>query len=104
MRFSLPLIALAALATPVVAAETVVDVRVSYADLDVTTEAGRTALESRVAAKLRQVCSGQGAPRYSFNRSQRDETCVAEGLAAAKVEVERVAAMQQRRGREVAAN
>ncbi|MFN4039582.1 MAG: UrcA family protein [Erythrobacter sp.] len=104
MRFTLPLIVLAAAATPALAAEEVVDVRVSYADLDVTSDAGRAALESRVAAKLRKVCSAEGVSRYNFNRTQRDEKCVAEGLAAAKVEVERVAAAQQRRGREIAAN
>ncbi|MCU0947445.1 MAG: UrcA family protein [Porphyrobacter sp.] len=104
MRFTLPLIALAAAATPAIAAEQVVDVRVSYADLDVTSDAGRTALESRVAAKLRKACAAEGVSRYNFNRTARDEQCVAEGLAAAKAEVERVAATQQRRGREVAAN
>ena len=104
MRFTLPLIALVAAATPAIAAEQVVDVRVSYADLDVTSDAGRTALETRVAAKLRKACAAEGVSRYNFNRTTRDEQCVAEGLAAAKAEVERVAATQQRRGREVAAN
>ncbi|MFN3990339.1 MAG: UrcA family protein [Erythrobacter sp.] len=104
MRFTLPLIALAALATPALATEEVVDVRVSYADIDVTSEAGRAALESRVAAKLRKVCASQGVSRYNFNRTIRDEKCVADGLAAAKAEVARVAAAEQRRGREVAAN
>jgi UrcA family protein len=104
MRFTLPLIALAAAASPALATEQVVDVRVSYADLDVTSEAGRAALEARVAAKLRKVCAAEGVSRYNFNRTTRDETCVADGLAAAKLEVARVAADQQRRGREVAAN
>lgn len=104
MRFTLPLIALAAVATPALATEKVVDVRVSYADIDVTSEAGRAALESRVAAKLRKVCADEGVSRYNFSRATRDEKCVADGIAAAKIEVERVAAAQQRRGREVAAN
>lgn len=104
MRFTLSLIALAVAATPALAAEEIVDVRVSYADLDVTSEAGRAALEARVAAKLRKVCAARGVSRYNFNRTTRDEGCVADGLAAAKLEVERVAAAQQRRGREVAAN
>ncbi len=104
MRFILPLIALAAFATPAVATEEVVDVRVSYADLDLTSEAGRDALESRIATQLRKVCVVEGAGRYATGRSKRDSKCVAEGLAMAKVEVERVAALQQRRGREVAAN
>jgi UrcA family protein len=104
MRFTLPLIALVAVATPALATEEVVDVRISYADLDVTSEAGRAAFESRVAAKLRKVCATEGVSRYNFNRTTRDEACVADGLAAAKIEVERVAAAEQRRGREVAAN
>lgn len=104
MRFTLPLIALAALATPVLAAEDVVNLRVSYADLDVTSEAGRAALEARVAAKLRKVCTIEGVSRYTFNRTRRDEKCLSEGLASARAEVERVAAAEQRRGREIAAN
>ncbi|MFL0672789.1 MAG: UrcA family protein [Erythrobacter sp.] len=104
MRFTLPLIALVAVATPALATEEVVDVRISYADLDVTSEAGRAAFEARIAAKLRKVCATEGVSRYNFNRTTRDEACVADGLAAAKIEVERVAAAEQRRGREVAAN
>lgn len=104
MRFTLPLIALAALATPAFAAEEVVDVRVSFADLDLGSDAGRAALETRIAQELRKVCVVEGAGRYATGRSKRDSKCVAEGLAMAKVEVERVASLQQRRGREVAAN
>jgi UrcA family protein len=104
MRFTLPLIALAAIAAPAFASEEVVDVRISYADLDLTTEAGRAALESRVAAKLRKACTIDAAGRFALGRTQRDADCIAQGLAVAKVEAERVAALQQRRGREVAAN
>lgn len=104
MRFTLPLIALAALATPALAVEETVDLRVSYADLDVTTDAGRAALEDRVAAKLRKACSVDAATRYTYGRARSDKQCLADGMASAKVEVERVAAAQQRRGREVAAN
>ena len=104
MRFTLPLIALAALATPAFAEEEIVDVRVSFADLDVTSDAGRAALESRIATKLRHACKVDGTTRYALGRSRLDERCLADGLASAKVEVERVAALQQRRGREVAAN
>jgi UrcA family protein len=104
MRFTFPLIALIAIAAPAVADEEVVAVRVSYADLDVTSEAGRATLESRFAAKLRQACTVESVGRFAFGRAKRDQECIAEGLAMAKVEVERVAALQQRRGREVAAN
>ncbi|MGY6550580.1 MAG: UrcA family protein [Erythrobacter sp.] len=108
MRFTLPLFALAALAAPAIAAaqpgEEVVDVRVSYADLDLTTAAGRAALETRVAAELRSACTLDSARRYAFGRTQRDQKCIAEGMASAKLAAERVAAAQQRQGREVAAN
>lgn len=104
MRFTLPLIALAALATPALASEETVDVRVSYGDLDLTTDAGRIALEDRVAAHLRKACTIDAASRYTFGRPRKDAQCYADSMASAKVEVERVAAAQQRRGREVAAN
>lgn len=108
MRLTLSLLALVTVAAPAFAAsqpaEDVVDVRVSYADLDLTNDAGRAALETRVAAELRQACTIDGASRYAFGRARRDQKCIAEGLALAKVQVERVAAAQQRRGREVAAN
>lgn len=104
MRLTLPLIALAALTSPVLAAEDVVNLRVSYADFDVTSEAGRAAPEARVAAKLRKVCTIEGVSRDTFNRTRRDEKCLSEGLASARAEVKCVAATEQRRGREIAAN
>ncbi|MDC8755526.1 UrcA family protein [Erythrobacter sp. sf7] len=108
MRFTLPLIALAAVATPVLAApqagEQTVTLRVAYGDVDVTSEEGRAALEARIDAKLRQACKLEGAARYAYGRTVVDEKCVAEARTAALAEVERVAAAEARRGREVAAN
>ncbi len=103
MRFTLPLIALAALAAPAVAEDTVT-VRVGYADIDVTTIEGRAALEARIDAKLRKACTVEGASRYIYGRPAVDSKCVADARAAALAEVERVASLQTRNGRSVAAN
>lgn len=108
MRFTLPLIALAAIAAPVVAApldaEEIVTVRVAYGDLDVTSPEGRAALEARIDAKLRQACTVESIARYSNGRSARDANCITEARTAALAEVERVAAAEVRSGRTVAAN
>jgi UrcA family protein len=106
MRFTLPLIALAAIAAPAAAAgDKVVTVRIGYADVDVTTAEGRAALEARIEARLRKACSlDQAAARYTFTRAAVDSKCLAEARTAARAEVERVAAAEARSGREVAAN
>lgn len=108
MRFTLPLIALAAVAAPVLAApqagEQTVTLRVAYGDVDVTTAEGRAALEARIDARLRRACKIEGASRYTYGRSLVDEKCVTEARTAAFAEVERVAAAEARRGRAVAAN
>ena len=108
MRFVLPLIALAAVATPVLAAPQAdvqtVTVRMAYGDVDVTSAEGRAALEARIDAKLRKACTVEGIARYSSGRSVRDESCITEARAAALAEVERVAAAEARSGRAVAAN
>lgn len=102
MRFTLPLIALAALAAPV-AAETVI-VRVGYGDVDVATAEGRAALEARIEARLKKACANEGAARYTLGRTVVDQACLTEARAAAKAEIERVAALETRAGRSVAAN
>lgn len=102
MRFTLPLLALAAIAAP--AAADTVTVKVGYGDVDVTTTEGRAALEARIETRLKKACALKAAARYTHTRSAVDSKCVAEGRTAALAEVERVAAMQQRSGREVAAN
>jgi UrcA family protein len=103
MRFHLPLIALAVLAAPVAAEETV-SVRIAYGDIDVTTTEGRAALEARIDARLRKACTVAGPARYTFGRASVDSKCVADARTAALAEVERVASTQARSGRSVAAN
>lgn len=106
MRIAFPLIALAAVAAPAFAApaDKTVTLRVAYHDVDVTSAEGRAALEARINAKLRQACKVEGAARYTYGRTVIDEQCVADARTAALAEVERVAAAEARRGREVAAN
>jgi UrcA family protein len=102
MRFILPLIALTALAAPV-AAETVT-VRVGYGDVDVATAEGRAALEARIDARLKKACANESAARYTLGRVTVDQVCLTEARTAAKAEIERVAALEARSGRSLAAN
>ena len=105
MRFTLPLIVLAAIAAPAVAApmaDEVVTVRIAYGDVDVTTTEGRATLEARIDAELRKACTVEGA--YRYGRSVLDTKCVAEARTVALAEVDRVASAQTRNGRSVAAN
>lgn len=102
MRLLLPLIAFAALAAPA-AAETVT-VRVGYSDVDVATPEGRAALEARIDARLKKACALGGAARYTLGRVVIDNACLADARTAAKAEIERVAALETRAGRSVAAN
>ena len=108
MRFTLPLIALAAVAAPVVAApqadDQTVTVRIAYGDVDVASTEGRAALEARIDAKLRKACTVATPARYTNGRSAIDDKCVADARVAALAEVERVAAAEARSGRAVAAN
>lgn len=107
MRFTLPLIALAAVTAPVAAApaaDETVTVRIAYGDVDVTSAEGRNALEARIEAKLRKACTIESNARYAYGRSAVDSQCVAEARTAALAEVERVASLQARNGRSVAAN
>ncbi|WDA42547.1 UrcA family protein [Erythrobacter sp. BLCC-B19] len=107
MRFTLPLLALAALAAPAVAApaaDETVTVRIGYGDVDVTSAEGRAALEARIEAKLRKACTVESGARYAYGRTVVDSQCVAEARTAALAEVERVASLQSRSGRSVAAN
>lgn len=103
MRFILPLLALAA-AAPAVAAEEVVTVRIVYGDVEVTTPEGRAAIEARINAQLREACAVESAARYTPSRTAVDSKCVSEARAAALAEVERVASLEARSSRTVAAN
>lgn len=108
MRFALPLIALAAVAAPVVAAPPAdaktVTVRIAFDDVDVSSADGRAVLEARIDAKLRKACTIDGIARYSSGRATRDEVCFTQARAAALAEVERLAAADTRKGRAIAAN
>ncbi|KPP94793.1 UrcA family protein [Erythrobacter sp. HL-111] len=110
MRFTLPMIALAALsavAVPAVAApqgtDETVEVRISYDDLDLAKAEDRAALEQRVEAELRRACTMSSRPAYVVGPLV-DEKCVKEARTVALAEVERLAAAEARRGRTVAAN
>ncbi len=104
MRFTLPLIALAAFAVPAAAAAETVTVRVGYGDVDVTTTEGRAALEARIDARLKKACALEGAARYTHGRTAIDSRCLTEARASAKAEIERVAMNEARGARTVAAN
>jgi len=107
MRFALPLIALVAIAAPVIAApaaDDTVTVRIAYGDVDVTSTEGRATLEARIDAQLRKSCALEGTARYTHGRDAIDDKCVADARVAALAEVERVAAAEARSGRAVAAN
>lgn len=104
MRIILPLFALVALAAPAVAGDEVVTVRIGYGDIDVATPEGRATVEARIDAELRKACTLTGAARFTYGRSTVDSKCVTEARAAALAEVERVASLEGRSGRTVAAN
>ncbi len=106
MRFTLPLIALAALAAPALAApaEKIVTVKIGYGDVDVATAEGRAALEARIDARLRKACALPAAARYTHTRNAVDSKCISEARTAALAEVEKAVALASRSGREVAAN
>ena len=78
---------LAIVASPAVANTETVEIRVSVADLDLNTAAGRTALEERVAREARKVCQIEAA----FDRApeKTDWNCVEAAKSAALVKVDR---------------
>ncbi|WP_197409546.1 UrcA family protein [Erythrobacter sp. YT30] len=108
MRFTLPLIALAAAAAPVAAATpadtTTVPVRVSYADIDVSTAEGRKALEERIESKLREACTIVDSSRFAYGRPVLDDKCFNDARAEAMQAVAQVAANAARGGRQASAN
>jgi len=102
MRFTFPLIALAVMATPAVATEEVVDVRINIAGVDASSVEGRAEIEARIDAELRKACTVESA--YSYRKSIVDQSCVAEARAQALAEVERIAVAGARSGGQLAAN
>ena len=105
-NFLSALAAIAAVASPTaaIAQDATVTVRISLADLDLSTSEGRAAAEARLDAKLRDACTSQTKARYRYGRDIVDEACFADARSAALAQVERIAADNQRIGREVAAN
>jgi UrcA family protein len=108
MRFTLPILALAAIAAPAATAQQadadIVTVRIAVADLDLATEAGRAKLEKRLEARLRKICTIEAKSRFAYGRDIVDEACVAEARTAALAEAERMVAARARTGGDVAAN
>jgi len=104
MRFLLPLTALVAVAAPAMAAEEIVTVRIVHGDVDVTTPAGRAALEARIDTHLRKACALPGTARFAHGRDAVDGKCVADARAAALAEIERLAGLGARSSGTVAAN
>lgn len=82
--FAAATLAAAVTATPVFAKPATPNVRVvSYADLDLSSTAGRTQLDRRVRAAVREVC-GDAAPTDLARRSAMRE-CIAETSANVRV-------------------
>ena len=78
--------ALAFAATPAIANTETVEIRVSVADLDLNSAAGRTALEERVAREARKVCKSESA----FDRApeKTDWACVEAAKTAAMAKID----------------
>lgn len=106
MRFALPLLALAALAVPAGAetGEETVTVRIALADIDLSTQAGRAALDQRIEARITEACTIESRARYALGRRIVDETCVAEARVEASAKAERLAAEASRSNGAVSAN
>ncbi|WP_296023005.1 UrcA family protein [uncultured Altererythrobacter sp.] len=78
---------LAIVASPAVANTETVEIRVSVADLDLNTAAGRTALEERVAREARKACKIEAAVDRAPEKTDWD--CVEAAKIAALAKVDR---------------
>ena len=78
--------ALSLVATPAIANTEIVEVRVSIADLDLDSAAGRTALEARVDRAVRAACEVRHP--LGRNAAKTDWECVKTAKAAALAQVE----------------
>ena len=79
-RIVLPALALACAATattPALASAQPATVYVPYGDLDLTKDAGRKTLETRLARATRQVCGG-AVPVRDLSRAKAYRECLAE--------------------------
>lgn len=92
MRYALPLIAIAAIATPsVAAAEEVVTVSIATADLDLTTKQGRKALDARIEVELRKACKIEKSRSASlFGSGSIDRICLVNARAKARAQVKKL--------------
>ena len=108
MRFLIPAVALAAIATPVAVAaqsgDARVTVRINTADVNLATDEGRAIVERRIESQITEACTIETNSRYGYGRDLVDEACVADARAAAFAAVERIAANERRSGGQVAAN
>lgn len=107
MRFTIPLIALAAIAAPLNAAvpmpaEEVVDVRIDVTGFDLSSAEGRASAEAMIDAELRKACTVESASPYRLETV--DARCVANARADAIAQVERLVAAASRAGGTLAAN
>ena len=84
VRIVLPAIALAAAAP---AAAEPISVAVPYGDLDLTSEAGRKALDARLARAATKVCGGQ-APARDLGRIAGWKACLAEARSSYRTQVD----------------
>ena len=82
--FAAAALASAITASPVFARPVTPDVRVvSYADLDLSSAAGRTRLEHRVQAAVREVCGA--APSFDLARRHAVRQCLTETRATVRL-------------------
>ena len=79
--------ALALVATPAAANTEIVEIRVSVADLDLNSAAGRTMLEERVAREARKVCKTVSALDRAPEKT--DWACVEDAKTAALATIDR---------------
>ena len=81
-------------ASPTLADETSRSIKVSYSDLDLTTQAGAATLYSRIRGAARQVCGYEGVT-YAETSSWRRCFSDAVGNAVAKVNSPQLTALHQ---------
>lgn len=99
LKFAIPALAALSLAAPLQAKELdtiTVSVTVPYADLDLATEAGATALNARIAGAIKQVCDRPAArDLHAWGAWQKCREEAMEGavqqLAAARINAPLVA-------------
>jgi UrcA family protein len=84
--FAAAALASAITASPVFAKPVTPEVRVvSYADLDLSSAAGRNQLEHRIQTAVREVCGA--APSFDLARRHAVRDCIAETLATVRLPV-----------------